>query len=211
VNPYEYYGKEFRDKGGWGAWLGMGRVSNWNRVFLTYDEAVQIVHPLKIKNQREWRAYRPKPTNTKGGWPGRWHQFERKELTPKSETTTKPAKGLVNAKTQLRSKRLRKRHKVLAPEASSRRLNRLPREALAPHLLRRCCNDCKSRKAAPPIARIIRWGCCLTKSYLAVTRPPILKAFQTVRCKRMANCHRIATERGASVDLRVDFESTFPS
>jgi hypothetical protein len=53
VNPYEYYGKEFRDKGGWGAWLGTGRVSNWNRVFLTYDEAVQIVHPLKIKNQRE--------------------------------------------------------------------------------------------------------------------------------------------------------------
>lgn len=125
MNPYEYYGKEFRDKGGWGAWLGTGRVSNWNRVFLTYDEAVQIVHPLKIKNQREWRAYRPKPT-IKGGWPGRWHQFERKELTPKSETTTKPAKGLVNAKTQLRSKRLRKRHKVLAPEASSRRLNRCP-------------------------------------------------------------------------------------
>jgi Phage-integrase repeat unit len=92
VNPYEFYGKEFRERGGWGGWLGTGRVANRNRVFLTYDEAVKIVHLLKLKNQREWQAYvggkredippRPRniPTNPynhygdefreKGGWRG---------------------------------------------------------------------------------------------------------------------------------------------
>src|SRR5262249_23179190 len=44
----------------------------------------------------------------------------------------------------------------------------------------------------------------------STARPPILKAFQTVQCGHRANCHRIATERGASIDLPVDFESTFP-
>ena len=92
VNPYEYYGKEFRERGGWGGWLGTGRIANRSRVFLTYDEAVKIVHPLKLKNQREWQAYNrgerkdlpPKPSNIptnpyghygdefreKGGWRG---------------------------------------------------------------------------------------------------------------------------------------------
>jgi hypothetical protein len=92
MNPYEYYGKEFRERGGWGAWLGTGRVANRNRVFLTYDEAVKFVHPLRLKNQREWQAYigkkrkdlPPRPHNIpsnpyshygdefreKGGWPG---------------------------------------------------------------------------------------------------------------------------------------------
>jgi hypothetical protein len=56
--------------------------ANRNRVFLTYDEALKIVHPLKIKNQRAWQAFRPKPRNIptnpydhygdefreKGGW-----------------------------------------------------------------------------------------------------------------------------------------------
>jgi Integrase repeat unit len=83
---------EFRQRGGWGAWLGTGKVANQNRVFLTYDEAVKFVHPLKLKNQRQWQAYSagkrkalpPRPRNIpsnpyghygdefreKGGWNG---------------------------------------------------------------------------------------------------------------------------------------------
>jgi hypothetical protein len=92
MNPSEFYGKEFRERGGWGAWLGTGTVANQKRVFLAYDEAVKFVHPLKLNNQREWQAYSqgkrkdlpPRPHNIpsnpdghygeefrqKGGWRG---------------------------------------------------------------------------------------------------------------------------------------------
>jgi hypothetical protein len=72
--------------------LGTGTIANQKRVFLTYDEAVKIIHPLKLKSQREWHAYLrgeqqelpPKPSNIptnpyghygdefrqKGGWRG---------------------------------------------------------------------------------------------------------------------------------------------
>jgi len=92
MNPYEFYGKEFRERGGWGAWLGTGNIANQKRIFSTYDEAVKVVHPLKLKTQREWHDYirgdredlPPRPGNIpsnpyshygdefreKGGWRG---------------------------------------------------------------------------------------------------------------------------------------------
>jgi hypothetical protein len=91
ARPDYIYGKEFLEKGGWGAWLGTGAVAAQRRAFQTYDEAVKFVHKLKLKSESEWRAYyrgerkdlppRPNdiPTNPdrvyeefreKGGWAG---------------------------------------------------------------------------------------------------------------------------------------------
>jgi hypothetical protein len=57
ANPDNRYGEEFREKGGWGGWLGTGIVANKQRKFRPYDEGVKFVHPLKLKNQRDWHAY----------------------------------------------------------------------------------------------------------------------------------------------------------
>ena len=50
------YGEEFRERGGWGAWLGTG-IALQLRIYRTYDEAVTFVHELRLKNLAEWRAY----------------------------------------------------------------------------------------------------------------------------------------------------------
>jgi superfamily II DNA or RNA helicase len=56
-NPNVTYGEEFRERGGWGAWLGTGTVANKRRKFRSYDEAVTFVHALELKSQKEWKAY----------------------------------------------------------------------------------------------------------------------------------------------------------
>jgi predicted helicase len=67
-DPQDSYGEEFRQKGGWGAWLGTGAISTHRRTYRPYDEAVRFVHSLKLKSVAEWDAY------CKG---------ERKDLPPK--------------------------------------------------------------------------------------------------------------------------------
>jgi hypothetical protein len=57
AQPYRTYGEEFREKGGWGAWLGTGTVATKLRSYRPYDEAVKFVHNLKLKNHLEWTAY----------------------------------------------------------------------------------------------------------------------------------------------------------
>ena len=52
-NPNVVY-HEFPERG---AWLGTGTIANKQRKFRPYDEGVKFVHPLKLKNQREWQAY----------------------------------------------------------------------------------------------------------------------------------------------------------
>ena len=46
-----------------GDWLGTGNVAPQLRKFLPFDDARELVHKLKIKNNREWRAF------TKGDMP----------------------------------------------------------------------------------------------------------------------------------------------
>ncbi len=56
-SPQETYGKEFIERGGFGAWLGTGRVANQLRKYRSYDEAVKFVRSLGLKSLREWNAY----------------------------------------------------------------------------------------------------------------------------------------------------------
>lgn len=63
-NPYYVY----KDSGWgtWGDWLGNGMVSDWNRKWLSYDEAEKFVHELNFKSEKEWREYSKsglKPSN----------------------------------------------------------------------------------------------------------------------------------------------------
>jgi predicted helicase len=63
----------YRDKGwkGYGDWLGTGRISNSNRVYLSFVKARKVVRHLKLKNRTEWMlyckgeldGYSPKPDN----------------------------------------------------------------------------------------------------------------------------------------------------
>jgi hypothetical protein len=53
-DAYGVYGEEFRQRGGWGAWLGTARRKGGWR---SYDDAVKFVHALKLVNQSDWRAY----------------------------------------------------------------------------------------------------------------------------------------------------------
>jgi hypothetical protein len=53
-DPAYVYGDEFRQWGGWGAWLGTAnRKGGWR----SYDDAVAFVHALGLKNQADWCAY----------------------------------------------------------------------------------------------------------------------------------------------------------
>jgi hypothetical protein len=54
--PRSVYGVEFREKGGWSAWLGW-RTRMRKGVWRSYDDAVLCVHALKLKDTAEWKAY----------------------------------------------------------------------------------------------------------------------------------------------------------
>jgi len=49
----------YKNKGwkGYGDFLGTGTIANFNKVYLTFNEARKFVHQLKLKNSLEWRAY----------------------------------------------------------------------------------------------------------------------------------------------------------
>lgn len=51
------YGSEFKEKGGWGAWLGTGRIADHLKVFKSYDEAVIFSQTLGLKGEVYWRKY----------------------------------------------------------------------------------------------------------------------------------------------------------
>ena len=55
--PASVYGKEFRERGGMGAWLGTGAVATFSRQYLPYEKAVTFVHALKLKSKPDWLAY----------------------------------------------------------------------------------------------------------------------------------------------------------
>jgi hypothetical protein len=40
-----------------GDWLGTGRVADHLREYLSFEEAREFVHKLKLKNTNEWKAY----------------------------------------------------------------------------------------------------------------------------------------------------------
>jgi hypothetical protein len=67
-DPQDTYGEEFRQKGGWGAWLGTGIISTHLRTYRPYDKSVKFVHKLGLKSGTEWAAY---------------FRGERKDLPPK--------------------------------------------------------------------------------------------------------------------------------
>jgi hypothetical protein len=55
--PYGIYGKEFKEKGGMGTWLGTGFIASYNRKYLPYDEVLHFVRALNLKSSSEWKAY----------------------------------------------------------------------------------------------------------------------------------------------------------
>jgi hypothetical protein len=69
------YGDEYRERGGWGAWLGTGNKKRGSIKYRSYDEAVKFVHELGLKSATEWRAYcrgertdlAPKPVDIPAG------------------------------------------------------------------------------------------------------------------------------------------------
>ena len=42
---------------GWGDWLGTGNVHPSRRKYVSFEEAKEFVHTLRLKNQKEWRSY----------------------------------------------------------------------------------------------------------------------------------------------------------
>ena len=56
LHPYVSYKDEFIS---WADFLGSDTWSNYekSKMFLTYDEAIKLIHSLKIKNNIEWRKY----------------------------------------------------------------------------------------------------------------------------------------------------------
>ena len=56
-DPQDTYGEEFRQKGGWGAWLGTGTISTHLRTYRPYDEAVKFVRKLGLNSGTEYAAY----------------------------------------------------------------------------------------------------------------------------------------------------------
>jgi hypothetical protein len=71
TSPNLSYHEQFRERGGWGAWLGTGnRKGGWR----PYNDAVKFVHKLKLSSNKEWRAY---------------CRRERKDLMPKPDDIPK--------------------------------------------------------------------------------------------------------------------------
>jgi len=59
-------------KHGWkgiGDWLGTGMIASFNRVFKPFEKAREFVHALKLKNNREWRAFCKGQLPEKGSLP----------------------------------------------------------------------------------------------------------------------------------------------
>jgi superfamily II DNA or RNA helicase len=54
ADPAHKYANEWA---GWGDFLGSGNVNNGQRHFLPFEEARQSVHPLGLKDQKDWHAY----------------------------------------------------------------------------------------------------------------------------------------------------------
>ena len=57
ANPKQVYGDKYRERGGWGAWLGTWNKKRESISYRSYDEAVKFVHELELKSATEWRAY----------------------------------------------------------------------------------------------------------------------------------------------------------
>src|SRR5262249_39620584 len=57
AGPYGAYGKQFRDRGGFGAWLGTGNRHPRDIKWRQYEDAVRFVNALGLKNRAEWQAY----------------------------------------------------------------------------------------------------------------------------------------------------------
>lgn len=53
-NPHQIYRGEWQ---GYGDWLGTGRVANFNRRFLPYDQARAFVSRLGLETYEQWRSY----------------------------------------------------------------------------------------------------------------------------------------------------------
>lgn len=88
ASPSQTYGKAFLDAGGWGGFLGTGRVATRQQVYLGYEEASAWAIGQGVKTQIQWMtrckdpSFRPDniPTypqttyksvfNEKGGWGG---------------------------------------------------------------------------------------------------------------------------------------------
>ena len=57
---------------GWksvGDWLGTGSISSSNRIFRPFQDARKFIRSLKLKNNKEWRAYCNGKLNQKGKLP----------------------------------------------------------------------------------------------------------------------------------------------
>ncbi len=53
VNPYKIYS----EWGGFGDWLGTGRIANQYRKYRPFTEALKFVRSLGLKNSEEWKAW----------------------------------------------------------------------------------------------------------------------------------------------------------
>src|SRR5581483_11126557 len=63
ATPHLIYQGKFQ---GLGDWLGTGRIGNTKRIYRTFEDARAFVRSLRLKNQKEWRAYcrsRQKPAD----------------------------------------------------------------------------------------------------------------------------------------------------
>ena len=56
-DPPTVYREEFGERGGWGAWLGTGRIAFFNRKYRSYGQAMIFVHALGLKRRSDWGAY----------------------------------------------------------------------------------------------------------------------------------------------------------
>ena len=56
ADPAKMYGENFRERGGWGAWLGSGRRRRGS-AWQAYEEATTFVHALGLKSGSHWKAY----------------------------------------------------------------------------------------------------------------------------------------------------------
>ena len=41
----------------WGDWLGTGTIASYKQIYLDIKDAKKIIHPLRIKNYKEWMQY----------------------------------------------------------------------------------------------------------------------------------------------------------
>jgi len=77
--PDKSYKTEWK---GWGDWLGTGTVATYQRQFLSFKDAREFVHKLKLKGRSEWELYRKSekkpsniPTNPNTIYKKEWKSF----------------------------------------------------------------------------------------------------------------------------------------